>query len=259
MSEINGVTQVIHNPLDLPPEVFNEGMDRRETNRNALLHWIAGALKEKTDYGRPVGKKDSLYKPGAEKILVKLGLKPTFPNLHRYEEAGSSGVDIENIVLECQIVTSDDYVVGHGVGGRQVSKERGDLNKALKMAKKSAMIDATLTCCGLSEMFSQDLEDMDPKIFEKDNGSGFSRKQKATTKPVTNGSVLGSKVGKLPKKSATPIESYTKPQIIDFIIKVGKKVSDYNEYRSHCIGDRSLESLKKDELVSFYKDLRDRS
>ena len=34
------------------------------------------------------------------------------------------------------------------------------MNKALKMAKKSAMIDATLQMGGLSELFTLDLEDL---------------------------------------------------------------------------------------------------
>lgn len=43
---------------------------------------------------------------------------------------------------------------------RAVEQDSGDLNKALKMAEKSAHIDATLRMAGLSEVFTQDLEDM---------------------------------------------------------------------------------------------------
>lgn len=47
-----------------------------------------------------------------------------------------------------------------GVGARSLEQDYGDLNKALKMAEKSAHIDATLRMAGLSEVFTQDLEDM---------------------------------------------------------------------------------------------------
>jgi hypothetical protein len=41
-----------------------------------------------------------------------------------------------------------------------LSQDDGDINKALKMAIKSAHIDATLRMAGLSEVFTQDIEDM---------------------------------------------------------------------------------------------------
>src|SRR5690606_15572985 len=50
--------------------------------------------------------------------------------------------------------------VAEGIGARSVQQDNGDLNKALKMAGKSAHIDATLRMAGLSEVFTQDLEDM---------------------------------------------------------------------------------------------------
>ena len=42
----------------------------------------------------------------------------------------------------------------------------GDLNKGFKMAKKSALVDAVLNCAGLSEIFTQDVEDMDPEKID---------------------------------------------------------------------------------------------
>jgi len=71
-----------------------------------------------------------------------------------------SGGEIDNIILKCELVNSSGDIVASGVGARSVTKEKGDLNKALKMAKKSALIDATLDLGGLSEVFTQDIEDM---------------------------------------------------------------------------------------------------
>jgi hypothetical protein len=49
--------------------------------------------------------------------------------------------------------------VAEGVGARSLAQDYGDVNKALKMAEKSAHIDATLRLAGLSEVFTQDIED----------------------------------------------------------------------------------------------------
>jgi hypothetical protein len=240
VSDTNGVV-VARNPLDIDHSNFTGSMSNREKNRNALIEWCSATFKEKVDYGKVVGNKKSLLKPGAEKILVILGLKPIFPNLHKIEEAGSGGVEIENIVLECQIVTADDYVVGVGVGGRQVSRDRGDLNKALKMAKKSAMIDATLTCCGLSEQFTQDMEEKDKKDdkkLEKDDGSTFPQTQKKT--PVKQGN-------KVPTKSE-----------IIIAIKSFKNDPNYDTIVRNAIGKRSLDELGIPELKKLGKELKEK-
>ena len=51
-------------------------------------------------------------------------------------------------------------LVADGVGARSLKQDYGDINKSLKMAEKSAHIDATLRMAGLSEVFTQDIEDM---------------------------------------------------------------------------------------------------
>jgi len=161
---INGDIAQFSNPLDLSPAKFKAGLERRDENRSILIDWIRASLVEDVDFGRIVIKgrksKPSLFKPGAEKILGKLGLTPTFPTLSEYEKSAYSGVEIDNIILRCEVLDSHTMTVGQGVGCRKVSQEKGDINKAMKMAKKSAMIDATLTCVGLSEVFTQDIEDM---------------------------------------------------------------------------------------------------
>ena len=152
------------NPLDLPAEVFRAGLDRRKANRAALIDWIRSALVEGVDYGviqtRRGPSKPSLWKPGAEKICGMLGVTACFPTLRDYEQAALSGVALEHIIIRCELRDSAGRLVAEGVGARSLRQDSGDLNKALKMAEKSAMIDATLRMAGLSEIFTQDLEDM---------------------------------------------------------------------------------------------------
>jgi hypothetical protein len=170
-------------PLDWPVERFTQALDRREVNRRALLKWVQSNLQAGIDYGQihVVGKdkcrltgdgranecldprhwsKPSLWKPGAEKICGMLGLIPRFPNLAEYERAALGAVDVKVIILKCELHTGSGFVAAEGTGARRVDQDRGDINKSLKMAEKSAHIDATLRVAGLSELFSQDLEDM---------------------------------------------------------------------------------------------------
>lgn len=165
-------------PLDLPAEVFRAGLDRRKQNRAALMEWIRAALVEGVDYGRihivkrekcAYGRyctdpkhfsKPSLFKPGAEKICGMLGVTVHYPTLPDYEQTALRGVQLQNIILRCEIVDAAGRMVADGVGARSIKQDGGDINKALKMAEKSAHIDATLRMAGLSEVFTQDLEDM---------------------------------------------------------------------------------------------------
>jgi len=105
--------------------------------------------------------KPSLWKPGAEKICGMLGLIPRFPNLDQYEQAVIGGSTLKMIILKCELHTGNGFVAAEGNGARTVDKQdNGDINKSLKMAEKSAHIDATLRVAGLSELFTQDIEDM---------------------------------------------------------------------------------------------------
>lgn len=153
-------------PLDMEPAAFRAGLDRRKENRKALMDWIRAALVENVDFGRIDTKrgksKPSLFKPGAEKICGMLGIISTFPTLDEYEQVALKGIEIKSVVLRCALLDSRGVIVAEGVGARSLAQDYGDLNKALKMAEKSAHIDATLRMAGLSEVFTQDLEDMPP-------------------------------------------------------------------------------------------------
>lgn len=171
-------SHAVASPFDVDTESFTGALARRKQNRNALMEWVREAMVEGTDYGRihvvsrnkcSAGKhctnashfsKPSLFKPGAEKIAGMLGLTPTFPNMGEYERMALDGKRIETIILRCEILDARGNVVGVGMGARLVSADDGDLNKSLKMCQKSAQIDATLRTGGLSEVFTQDIEDM---------------------------------------------------------------------------------------------------
>ena len=176
-------------PLDLPAEQFKAGLDRRKQNRQLLMDWLRTALVDGSDFGRihVVGKsncrfasmgrmkecteaahwsKPVLFKSGAEKITGMLGMTVHYPSLPAYEAAVLASIDIKTVLLRCELRDAQGRAVAEGVGARNLSQDYGDINKTLKMAEKSAHIDATLRLAGLSEMFTQDLDDR-PAVEEK--------------------------------------------------------------------------------------------
>lgn len=192
-------------PLDLPAETFRAGLDRRRQNRAALMEWVRAALVEGVDFGRihVVGKdkcragrnctnpnhfsKPSLFKPGAEKICGMLGVTVHYPTLHDYEQAALHGVALAHIIIRCEIHDAAGHVVADGVGARSVKQDCGDINKSLKMAEKSAHIDATLRMAGLSEVFTQDVEDMGHGK-DMEEAAGHAPRHPAEDRPQAEGS-----------------------------------------------------------------------
>jgi len=159
---------MVSTPFDLPVAVFTSSLERRKDNRSALIHWVKSALVEGTDYGsiRIKGRdsKPCLFKPGAEKIAGMLGVTVRFDNAGIYDQLITEGREITAIIMRCQLHNAEGKIVAEGIGGRKVLQDGGDLNKSLKMCCKSAHIDAVLRLAGLSEVFTQDLEDRVPVI-----------------------------------------------------------------------------------------------
>lgn len=158
--ELKPVVSASANPLDSPN--FQSLIDRRNDNRLTLLNWIKTHLSDGIDFGVIPSKKGAgkkcLFKSGAEKICVLLGLTPTFPAFKDYEQAAITNQKLEQIILRCELVTDTGVIVASGIGARAVKDDFGNVNKSLKMASKSAMIYAVLSVAGLSEIFTLDLE-----------------------------------------------------------------------------------------------------
>lgn len=126
---------------------------------------IQNTLHQNHDYGIiPGTDKPTLLKPGAEKILMMMGLRSEF-------EIVDSTRDFEKGFFQYQVrckLLKGDTVITEGLGAcntREKKYMKMDPytmdNTVLKMAKKRALIDATLLVASLSDIFAQDLEDMD--------------------------------------------------------------------------------------------------
>lgn len=125
---------------------------------------IRESFVEGHDYGViPNTDKPTLLKPGAEKILMLLGLRSEF-------DIVESTRDFEKGFFEYQIrcrLLHGDIIITEGLGTcntREVKYRKLDPftldNTVLKMAKKRALVDAALLVGSLSDIFTQDVEDM---------------------------------------------------------------------------------------------------
>lgn len=157
---------------EVSPMMIIEGLkiDRVQESMNKIQQFqkvVQGALSADHDYGAvfPGSSKPSLLKPGAEKILMLLGLASEYEIIEKiqdYEEGFFA------YTVRC-ILTKGGQVITEGLGHCNSKEKKYDSDKqdkymlgntCLKMAKKRAQVDAALTVGSLSNIFTQDLEDM---------------------------------------------------------------------------------------------------
>lgn len=158
---------------------------------------IAQALEKGKDYGviPGTGDKPTLLKPGAERLCIAFGAvadyeeveheadherkvswskrKKVWRNAHPgdksfswAEESGES-TGLYHYVVKCRVVQRDTGIVlATGLGScstmesKYIDRPRECENTVLKMAQKRAFIAATLNAFGLSDRFTQDVEDL---------------------------------------------------------------------------------------------------
>jgi hypothetical protein len=160
--------------------------------QNETRAMVAQALEKGRDYGViPGTDKPTLLKPGGERLCVGFGLvseiaivsqevdhdrlvqwRKRFKAKYGAQKGQWQTQDGESIgfyryVVRCTLVHRESGAkMGEGVGScstmesKYIDRPRDCENTVLKMAKKRAFIDATLTTLGLSDQFTQDVEDM---------------------------------------------------------------------------------------------------
>jgi hypothetical protein len=165
-------------------------------------------LEENVDYGFPTGKKSqdqkpSLYKSGAEKLTRLFNLIPEFELIKQVEEQ-----DFIMYAFKCRLHTPTGQLVGEGYGACN-SKEKDGWNKEpwkfqnaiMKLAKKRSHVDATLTGLGASNVFTQDLEDMEENGHAQEQKTHEQTQTKASEKQIKYIQTLISEISRL---SETP-------------------------------------------------------
>ena len=125
-------------------------------------------LKRDVDFGKiPKTKQPSLYKSGAEKICTAYGV------FQRYEI--ESKIEVSEpasftYLVKCSLIKIDpkngnEWVLATGFGAGSTNEKRNGFNGAydalngtIKMAQKRALVAAAISLGGLSDLFTQDIE-----------------------------------------------------------------------------------------------------
>ena len=161
---------------------------------NDVSRFIDTALTAGVDYGViPNCSKPSLLKPGAEKIMIFLGLIARAEVINRLEDHTNAYFAYETKIF---LIDHDGVVRAEGFGianskESKFAKQNGYSvqNIVLKMSKKRALVDAVLNVGALSGRFTQDIEDMSVVDSGKDvvekSSDNTPHIQATTEKPAT--------------------------------------------------------------------------
>ena len=175
--------------LELPNDVVERALAQYVDRRELFRKWLLKQFLEGTHYGFPpycqpksqeredgiyywVKTKQggewfhesryrptpSLYKAGADFVIDLMGVRDSYDaDLAAWEQMGKPK---DTFVMRCRLYSkSTDELLGEGRGVRKVGQKGGDANNAIKMAEKCAKVAAVLNTYGLSDLFTQDLED----------------------------------------------------------------------------------------------------
>lgn len=149
-------------------------------HHNETAAFIQSNLEDGKDYGviPGTGDKPSLYKPGAERINVAFGVAPLFSitekeidhlsdndYVDKRTKKPSKSRGLYRYVVECRLMLGE-RVLSTCIGtcstleSKYISRPGDCENTVLKMAQKRAYVGATLLAYGLSNRFTQDVEDL---------------------------------------------------------------------------------------------------
>jgi len=196
-SKVGRQLQRLEAPADvislLTPEAMQTQMIVETQKRKIINEFIKHHMVEKIDYGKiHIGKdcpnkyncknayhfsKDTLFKAGAEKFCSLFRLRAEFEKDDQtWEMMGrKNGL----ICLVCRLYTPSGVLAGEGRGAADITEKQGSANTAIKIAEKRAKLDAVLATGGLSDFFSQDLEDIaavDAVVAEEENHDADRKK-----------------------------------------------------------------------------------
>ena len=210
-------------------------------------------LQDGKDYGTiPGTSKPTLYKPGAEKILMLMGLQSTYEIL-------DSTRDFKEGFFQYQVrctLKKNEMIITQGLGAcnsrenKYVKQNSYNIdNTILKMAKKRSQVDASLTVASLSEIFTQDLEDTGVSDDENNHHPVKKLGEPASDKQITliDKQILGSHLLTDGEKNRlrTKIENYITKE------EASKTISWWlGDKDRKMMGERTIREAKEIEAKS---------
>lgn len=267
-------------------------IDNISTTMNKIAQMqavVQKTLKQGHDFGEVPGtSKPTLLKPGGEKICMLFGLNPEYEFLQVTEDYDKeffsynirctlfrNGQPVAQGVGSCNskekkyrfinVDTIPDNYMGASESftdkyGRTKYKINNPdicslVNTILKMAKKRAFIDAVLQVASLSEVFTQDLEDMGDLIQQENENSTMTLEQ-ATAIKLSFGKYKGLTLGELVKQDPQYCDwLYSKNEKTDPVIKkaLGIITTEIQKMKDKKT-DEMFEELKQEKTENEIKE-----
>ena len=241
------------NALSIIDTVEIDNIANTMTKIAQMQNVVQKTLKQGQDYGEVPGtNKPTLLKPGGEKICMLFGLNPEYEFLQTTEDYDKeffsynirctlfrNGQPVAQGVGSCnskekkyRYINVDEIPENYIGYQEQFTDKYGRtkykinnidvcslVNTILKMAKKRAFIDAVLQVASLSEVFTQDLEDMGDLIQQENENSTMTLEQ-ATAIKLSFGKYKGTTLGELVKQDGQYCDwLYSKNEKTDPVIK----------------------------------------
>jgi hypothetical protein len=183
-----GATDLRHAMMTLPVEHQDKLLAEYKDRRDNFRAWLKAQLIEGIHFGFPPGcepesqvidgvlcykvwakggakwypetqwtPKPPLYAAGADFLCDLCGVRPEYKaDLQAWQQIGSPP---DTFVLACYLWSKGTgELLGEGRGVRKVGTKGGDANNSIKMAEKSAKIDAVINTYGLRDLFTQEEE-----------------------------------------------------------------------------------------------------
>lgn len=274
-------------------------IDNISTTMNKIAQMqavVQKTLKQGHDFGEVPGtSKPTLLKPGGEKICMLFGLNPEYEFLKSTEDYDKeffsynirctlfrNGQPVAQGVGSCNskekkyrfinVDTIPDSYMGASESfvdkyGRTKYKINNPdicslVNTILKMAKKRAFIDAVLQVASLSEVFTQDLEDMGDLIQQENENSTMTLEQ-ATAIKINFGKYKGLTLGKLTKQDPQYCDwLYSKNEKTDPVIKkalgiIATEIQKTKEKKSNEVFEELKEQDKTENEIKEEQEYQD--
>lgn len=171
--ESRALSDLRHMMMGMPSEQMTVALAEYKDRRTTFRRWLLEQLRQGIHYGYPPGceprgkanpeqwtHKPSLYKAGADFMCDLMGVRDEYEaDRAAWEQLGSKE---GTVVYCCRLVSrKTGELVGEGRGAFVSGNKGMKENAALKMAKKCAKVDAVINSWGLSDLFTQDIEDDD--------------------------------------------------------------------------------------------------
>ena len=178
MSEIDIKREEI-TPISLIESVNLQGMQSSIQKIKQFQALVQSQFTQNHDFGVIPGTgKPTLLKPGAEKLIMLLGLTTEFEIIEseRDFDEGFFQYQVRCTLLKNGISVTQGFGSCNTMEKKYLKQDPYTMdNTVLKMAKKRALVDAALLVGSLSDVFTQDIEDMDLQ------GNTYSNRQRYYT------------------------------------------------------------------------------